>query len=305
MAIATDKSTPDKSTPDTEIAVPTEAEARAAANRRAVTRIVWMSSILWFAVPLVVIGVALAFVNIVLAVIVAVVVSAAVGIGRTMLIKSSANAVLRESFGGQPASPQNHARLVNLVEGLCIGSGIEAPEVLVIDDPGANLATFGAGSESVMLATTGLLESLGRVELEGVVAEGLGRIDQADAELAGTVAAFVLRSALRSGPSRNEGETARVSSRAASTAAAAFADDRHFVADLDAVSVTRFPPGLRTALVKMAATGTSVASATYGTALCWMCDPLGAPPDDTARRLVELVTQHPSMTLRIDLMAEL
>jgi len=71
------------------------------------------------------------------------------------------------------------------------------------------------------------------------------------------------------------------------------------------VSVTRFPPGLRTALVKMAATGTTVASATYGTAQCWMCDPLGEPTDETARRLVESLTQHPSMTLRIDLMAEL
>lgn len=282
-----------------------EIAARRNTNRRAINRVVWTSLILWFVVPFVAVFAALVVVNWIVALVLALVVGAAVGIGRTLTVRAAVATGLRQVFGGDAASADEHSRFVNLVDGLCIGSGIEAPELLVIDDPGANLATFGPAGDAVMVATTGLLSALGRVELEGVIAEGLARIDQGDAELAGVVATFALGPVLRSGPTRTDRSPGRVSTRAEKIAAGAFVDHRHFLADLDAVMVTRYPPGLRQAMVKMAAAGTAVASATWGSSQCWMCDPLAEIDGDDASRLAHAVGHHPSMTLRIDLLSEL
>jgi hypothetical protein len=83
-------------------------------------------------------------------------------------------------------------------------------------------------------------------------------------------------------------------------------DDRHLLADLAAVDLTRYPPGLRDALVRMDESGTVVTECAWGSAHLWMCDPLAQVGEGTPEdRLNVLFRLHPPIQHRIDLLGEL
>ena len=80
-----------------------------------------------------------------------------------------------------PADEVTYKRLHNLVEGLCIASGLPKPRVYVIDDPAPNAFATGRNPKHAAIAvTTGLLDTMNRVELEGVVAHELSHIKNYD-----------------------------------------------------------------------------------------------------------------------------
>ena len=82
---------------------------------------------------------------------------------------------------GQPADPEEYRRLHNLVEGLCIAGGLPKPGVYIVDDPAPNAFATGRNPKHAAIAvTTGLLEKLNRVELEGVIAHELSHIRNYD-----------------------------------------------------------------------------------------------------------------------------
>lgn len=280
---------------------------RSATNATAIKKVIWRSSVPWALVSAVIIGVSLGLIfnGWVVGVVVGLVAGAAIAGARTLMLRAAVVTGLTAVFGGTPATAEDQPRLMNLVEGLCVSTGIVEPTVMVLDDPGANVATFGPPGEAVLIVTTGLLAVLGRVELEAVVAEALVRIQQRDAELAGVVATFVLGRVVRGGPGREGSDPWARIERAAATAGAAFDSNRHLLADLAAVSITRFPPGLRTAISKMVETGSAVASVTWGSVHCWMCDPLPATVESGDVKLAEAVRLHPDPGLRLDLLGEL
>ncbi len=150
-----------------------------------------------------------------------------------------------------PADPVGHARLLNLVEGLCVAAGLAVPRVLVVDDRACNAVAVGRDPRRATLAfTTALLEVLSLIELEGVVAELLVRVKRRDT-LPGTVAAGT------GGLGRRLGHPA----------------DRDEDTDLDAVALTRYPPGLAAALEKMHERGTAVAGPSARLGELWLADP--------------------------------
>ena len=81
----------------------------------------------------------------------------------------------------KPADPQEYARLHNLVEGLCIASGLPKPRVYIVEDEAPNAFATGRNPQHAAIAvTTGLLEKMNRVELEGVLAHELSHIKNYD-----------------------------------------------------------------------------------------------------------------------------
>ena len=77
----------------------------------------------------------------------------------------------------RPATMAEHARLVNIVEGLSIAGGIPVPRVYVVEDAAPNAFATGRNPENAAIAvTTGLLEKMNRVELEGVIAHEMAHI---------------------------------------------------------------------------------------------------------------------------------
>ncbi|HEX4978700.1 MAG TPA: M48 family metalloprotease, partial [Acidimicrobiales bacterium] len=77
----------------------------------------------------------------------------------------------------RPADEVEHARLHNLVEGLCIAGGLPKPRLYVIEDDAPNAFATGRDPKHAAVAvTTGLLAKLDRIELEAVLAHELSHI---------------------------------------------------------------------------------------------------------------------------------
>jgi len=85
------------------------------------------------------------------------------------------------------------AHLSNVVEGLAIAAGIPAPRFIIIDDD-TNLNAFATGRDpqhAVLAVTSGLLKTMNREELEGVVAHEMSHIENYDIRFASMVAVLV------------------------------------------------------------------------------------------------------------------
>jgi heat shock protein HtpX len=136
------------------------------------------------------------------------------------------------------ADPVGHARLFNLVEGLCPAAGLPRPQLFVVDTPAANAWALGRDPHhGCLVVTEGLLTKLDRIELEGVLAHELSHLRSADT-LPTTLALSLCAGA-------GAGFLAPLATR---LVGAAVGPSREAVADLEAVSLTRYPPGLLAAL---------------------------------------------------------
>src|SRR5215207_2221160 len=81
----------------------------------------------------------------------------------------------------KPADPNQYQRLYNLVEGLCIAGGLPQPRIYIVDDEAPNAFATGRNPRHAAIAvTTGLLEKMNRVELEGVLAHELSHVKNYD-----------------------------------------------------------------------------------------------------------------------------
>src|SRR5882757_4750945 len=81
----------------------------------------------------------------------------------------------------RPASPEEYARLHNLVEGLCIAGGLPKPRIYIVEDTAPNAFATGRNPANAAIAvTTGLLAKMNRAELEGVLAHELAHIKNYD-----------------------------------------------------------------------------------------------------------------------------
>src|SRR3954453_6073449 len=81
----------------------------------------------------------------------------------------------------KPADGPEYRRYHNLVEGLCIAAGLPKPRLYVVDDPAPNAFATGRNPKHAAIAvTTGLLDKMNRVELEGVLAHELSHVKNYD-----------------------------------------------------------------------------------------------------------------------------
>ena len=190
-------------------------------------------------------------------------------------VPEGAKAKVDAVVDSRPATEDDYPRYYNLIDGLTLNVGAQRPELRVVDSSGLNLAVYGPADAGVVVATTGLLEQLERIELEGVFAAALVRLRANDAELAMQLAANRSFGLLGLGVDAAElpGKT-RAAESLVRVLTEAFGTKREFLGDLGAVDITRYPPGLGAAFDKMIELGTHVASATLGTAHLWLVDPL-------------------------------
>jgi len=155
-----------------------------------------------------------------------------------MVWRGATRFVLR-ALGARPGGEVELARAENLVDGLCATMGVEPPDILVIDEWTRQALALGRKSgAAVLVVTSGLLQSLDPVCLEGVLAHELVHVKRADVAPATMAAAIALPLASFFPVS---GLVHTLAGRG-----------REFRTDRLAVAVTRFPPGLHDALVLMA-----------------------------------------------------
>ncbi|MGH9036326.1 MAG: M48 family metalloprotease [Acidimicrobiia bacterium] len=159
----------------------------------------------------------------------------------------------------RPADPVDHARLHNVVEGLCVAAGLPKPALYVVAEPAPNALSVGRNPKAASLVvTTGLLDGMTRVELEGVVAHELAHIRNHDTLMTTTAVGLLFLRGLLS-------------------------PRRETLADVGGVRITRYPPGLISALEKLRG-GADRRSGSWVTAHLW----INAPHPTLDQRLAEL-----------------
>jgi heat shock protein HtpX len=225
-----------------------------------------------------------------------------------------------------PADPTKYARYHNLVEGLCIASGLPKPRLYIIDDPAPNAFATGRNPQhAAIAATTGLLEKMNRVELEGVLAHELSHIRNYDILVSTIAVTMVGILALLSdfflrfmffggrrdrGDSNNAGPIGAIlailgvvllvlSPLIARLMQFAVSRRRESLADASGVQLTRYPPGLISALRKLQDDTTVIDTASKATAHLWIEEPLDTEPGHTGARFNRLFATHPPIEERI------
>lgn len=178
-------------------------------------------------------------------------------------------------IGSVPLDAKQEPRLFNLLEGLCVANGLAQPAVEVLEDPAANALAIGRGKKPMtLICTRGLLDTLGRIELEGAVAATLGAVRRKEPDAAARAWQAIGLLTLAPG-------------LAGRTAWALSDPERDVLADRAGASMTRYPPGLMAGLERLEGTPTrpgrlpAVAAALTGP--YWLV-PFGAPRVATARR---------------------
>ncbi len=231
-----------------------------------------------------------------------------------------------------PADEQEYQRLHNLVEGLCIAAGLPKPRVYVINDSAPNAFATGRNPKNAAIAvTTGLLEKMNRVELEGVVAHELSHIKNYDILVSTIAVTLVGAVALLTDIAIrmmwwNGGRVARDGDRegganplalvgfamlilapiSAKVMQAAISRRRETLADVTACQLTRYPPGLISALEKLKSDVTVVHSSTTATAHMWIEQPMSGVGDSGRLGWVHrMFNTHPPLEERIALLREI
>jgi heat shock protein HtpX len=232
----------------------------------------------------------------------------------------------------RPADPVEYARLHNLVEGLCIAAGLPKPRVYIIDDSAPNAFATGRNPKHAAIAvTTGLLQKMNRIELEGVLAHELSHVKNYDilvstlaVTMVGTVALLAdigIRTLWWGGGRRrdsNDGGGAfaivailgfallLLSPIIAQLMQLAVSRRRESLADVSGVELTRYPPGLISALEKLRDDQTVVHSASKATAHLWIEQPTAQTPEEGRLSWFNrLFDTHPPLEERIAALREL
>jgi len=239
------------------------------------------------------------------------------------------------STHARKVTPEQEPRLHNIVEGIAIAAGIPKPEVYVVPEVAPNAFATGRDPEHSSIAVTqGLLDIMNRVELEGVIGHEMSHILDRDI-LIGTVVATVVGAAVlmsqifmrswfwgggrgrRDSNSGGEGAGALtlilfavgivlliIAPLAGQLIKLSVSRNREYLADAQGVLLTRYPPGLISALQKIADAPHAMRAANNATAHLWLEQPSRVPGKDTST-IERLFSTHPPIQDRIKRLQEM
>lgn len=210
---------------------------------------------------------------------------------------------------------QQDPYLHNLVDNLCIASGLPKPKIYLINDTAMNaFATGRDPKHSVICFTTGIVRGLDKRELEGVVSHELSHIQNYDIRfmsivsiLVGTVTLlsdFFTRGMIYGGRRRRNSQLSGwlmligivlliLSPLIATLIKLAINRNREYLADASGAMMTRYPKGLAEALKKLAKDKEVLEAANGATAHMYICNPL------KGQNFAALFNTHPPIEERI------
>lgn len=226
-------------------------------------------------------------------VLLAVVLAAAIGAVAARAAWTGSHRVALAATGARPIGADDQPRLRNTVSGLAATVGIPEPALWIVDDDAPDACAIARSIDSAaVVVTTGLVSGLTLIELEAVLARELSRVRRGDAAVGalavtclGGLAALRAPGATDATPPPTSGPSPSViPARLALPILLAAPLTRRLVAvtgdrpldpeaDLAAVEVTRYPPGLATALEKRMTDAAPVRGASPVVAHLWMAGP--------------------------------
>lgn len=246
-------------------------------------------------------------------------------------LNSGASAVLGSS-SAMPVPPDDpkYQQLRNVVDEMTIASGLPRPKLYVIPDPDPNAFATGKDPEHACIAVTeGLLRTLNREELQGVIAHEMSHVRNLDIRMMTVVAAlggavmllseFGLRATRFGGAtgrrrdSRSGGNLGPVilvlwlvamilAPLITQLLSMAVSRQREFLADASGAELTRNPAALASALSKIDAAVEPTRSIKKGTGQLCIADPLGRNVNSKEGSFADLLATHPPIAKRIALL---
>ena len=233
--------------------------------------------------------------------------------------------VVLSSVGAQPAEGPQFTYLNDTVEGLAIAAGIPKPDVYVVPSEELNAFATGKNPEHASIGVTaGLMRSLDRQELEGVIAHEMSHIRNRDVQfmtlvavlvgLIGIISHMILRSYRYGGGGdrrgRGRGGDARMLIVLVGFVLAIFAPilsrivqmavsrRREFLADASGAELTRYPDGLADALEKIGKVNRGDMKVSESVSHIFISDP-------THSALDSLYSTHPPIEERVKRLREM
>ena len=228
----------------------------------------------------------------------------------------SSDSLVVRMTGARIIQEADNPNLFNLIQEVTIASGLPMPKVAIVVDSAPNAFATGRNPEHALIAfTTGILEVMDRDQLQGVVAHEMSHVANRDtlvsaiaATTAGAIALlsdFLMRmmwfGGRRDSRDSNSNPIALVISLivmilaplAAILLRSAISRRRESLADATAVSFTRNPAGLRSALEVLASDSTVVKARSNAVAHVWIESPLDSSS------VSKLFATHPPLQERI------
>lgn len=216
--------------------------------------------------------------------------------------------------GAKEVLHDENPELYHLVENLCITAGLPVPKIYIIEDSAPNAFATGRDPQhGVICVTTGILDKLEKIELEGVLAHELSHIGNRDILLSTVVVILVGLVALMAdwfrhwsifgGGDDNDNRNplfmivgillSLLAPLAAMMIQFAISRKREFLADASGALLTRYPEGLARALEKISADKEPLEAANRATAHLYISNPF------KGNKISKLFSTHPPMEERI------
>lgn len=224
----------------------------------------------------------------------------------------------------RPATEEEDKKIINILEGLMISSGLShKPRLFVVEDPQPNAFATGRNPEhAIICVTTGLLEKLEYYELEGVIAHEMAHIKNYDILLSAVVTVMVgfivmlsdifTRTFLYGGSKRDRDSDNKGNAIAmiiglvllilapivGKIMQMAVSRRREFLADSTAVEFTRNPDGLISALRKLDEDTNELKVANKATENMYIVNPF--KKNANGKKKASLFSTHPTIDDRIE-----
>lgn len=214
--------------------------------------------------------------------------------------------------GAQEIKREQSPEFYSAVETMSITAGLPMPKIYIIEDSAPNAFAAGTNPDNAIIcATTGLLEIMNKAELEGVVAHEISHIKNYDIRVSmaaialtaaiGFIADIAIRIIFYDRKERSNNPIVLVvgllfailSPVLAIIVRLAISREREYLADATAVSLTRYPDGLISALEKLKDNSRPMQKQNSTTASLFITNPLKEGFTQ------KLFSTHPSLNNRI------
>jgi heat shock protein HtpX len=235
----------------------------------------------------------------------------------------SHTSIINSATNSKPLERKENKRVYNLVENLCISTGMQMPKVNIIEDDSLNAFASGISSRTYAISLSrGIIEKLADDELEAVIAHELTHIRNRDVRLLIIsivfvgIFAFITEMLFRSlrfgriGRGKKEGGgilialfLALIGYLLASLFRFALSRKREYLADAGSAELTRRPLSLASALRKVSDDPTIEAVKRKDVAQMFIENPQEAEEKRTFS-FANLFSTHPPIEKRIQLLEQ-
>lgn len=219
--------------------------------------------------------------------------------------------------GARVATREEFLQLNDILEGLCLATGLPKPKLYIMEDSAMNAFATGRNPEhAVICVTTGLLSRLDKYEIEGVLAHELSHIKNYDILLSTITIVMVgfiviLSDAFSRGLLRSSSDDDNKASGIlmviglifiilspifAELMKLAISRNREYLADSQAVEITRNKDGLINALRKLDTDSEALEQANKSSSSLFIVNPLV----NERKKKNSLWSTHPTTESRIE-----